>query len=346
MRLALLRLLIPILAPALLGMQAPRIGVIDFYGARKTPPAELRKALGIREGSPLPGARAALEQRLEAVPNVVRARLSAACCEAGNAILYVGIEERGAAHFDLHAAPDQELYVPTDIADAYQNFLDAVSAAARAGVAAEDLSQGHSLISDPSARGAQERFIPLAEQHAAELRAVIRGAADPQQRAIAAYVIGYHPEKPRVVDDVIYALRDADETVRANAIRSLAALAVYAAKNPQTGLKVPATWLVEMLNSLEWSDRNNAAVTLVTLTESRNPGLLAQLKERALPSLLEMAAWRHLPHALPAYILVGRIAGVSEPELRKAWSEGRRDSIIRRAGGASAGIRSAPPGRR
>jgi hypothetical protein len=280
------------------------------------------------------------------VPNVVRARLSAACCEAGNAILYVGIEERGAPHFDVHNAPEQELYVPTEVADAYQTFLDAVSAAARAGGVSEDLSHGHSLMSDASARRAQERFITLAEQYAGELRAVLRSAADDQQRAIAAYVIGYYPQKQQIVDDVIHALQDADTTVRGNAMRSLAALAVYSAKNPQAHLKVSATWLVEMLNSLEWSDRNNAAVTLVTMTESRDAGLLAQLRERALPSLVEMAGWQHLPHALPAYILVGRIAGVSEADLQKAWTDGRRQAIIRRATGAASGTRSARPDRR
>jgi hypothetical protein len=342
-----LRLLVPLLAPALLFAQSPpRIGIIDFYGAHKTTPAELRKVLGVREGAVLSGSRAEVEERLEEMPNVVRARLSAACCEAGNAILYVGIEERGAPHFDLRSTPEGELYVPTEVADAYQTFLDAIRAAPRSGGVTEDLSRGHSLLSDPAARRMQERFVTLAEQHAAELRAVLRGAADDQQRAIAAYVIGYHPQKPRIVDDVIYALQDADSTVRANAMRSLAALAVYAAKNPEAGLKVSPTWLIEMLNSLEWSDRNNAAVTLVTLTEAREAGLLALLKQRALPSLVEMAAWRHLPHALPAYILVGRIAGVSEPALQKAWSDGNRDTVIRRATGASAGARSAPPGRR
>ena len=332
--------------PALLVAQGPRVGIIDFYGVRKTPVAELRKVLGVREGAPLPASKAAVEERLEELPNVVAARVSATCCDAGNAILYVGIEERGHPHFELRSPPTGELYVPTEVADAYQLFLDAVNTAARSGDVSEDLSHGHSLLSDAAARGVQERFVALAEQHAAELQSVLRNAADERQRAIAAYVVGYHPRKARIVADILYALQDADATVRGNAMRSLAALAVYAAKNPDAGLKVSPTWLIEMLNSIEWSDRNNASVTLVTLTEAREPGLLALLKERAMPALVEMAQWRHLPHALPAYILVGRIAGVSEPELQKAWSEGRRQTIIRRATGAASGARSAPPGRR
>jgi hypothetical protein len=237
------------------------------------------------------------------------------------------------------------LYVPTDVADAYQSFLDAVNSAAAKGNVSEDLSQGHSLLADAAVRGVQERFIGLAKHYAGELRAVLRDAADERQRAIAAYVIGYHPDKASVTGDLMHGLQDADSTVRGNAMRGLAALVVYSAKHPEAQLAVSPAALVEMLDSVEWSDRNNAAVTLATLTESRDAALLASLRERAMPALLEMAKWRHLPHALPAYILAGRVAGISEPELQKAWSEGRRLAIIRRAGGAPAGVRSVPPGR-
>jgi hypothetical protein len=328
-----------VLAPALLVAQGPRIGIIEFYGARKTPAAELRKALAIREGAELPGSRAAIEERLVALRNVRAARVSAACCDAGRVILYVGVEESDAPAAEVRLPPETELYVPTEVADAYQSFLDAANAAARRGTVREDLSQGHSLASDDAVRRVQLRFGGLAEKHAAELRSVLRDAADERQRAIAAYVIGYHPDKARIAEDLLYALEDADPAVRANAMRGLAALVAYASKNPAAGLSVTATPLIDMLNSVEWSDRNNAAVTLATLTESRDRTLLALLRERAMAALVEMAKWRHLPHALPAYIVVGRIAGVSEPELQKAWKEGTRQAIIRRATGASSDVR-------
>jgi hypothetical protein len=35
-----------------------------------------------------------------------------------------------------------------------------------------------------------------------------------------------------------------------------------------------------------------------------------------------MAHWRHMQHALPAYLLLGRIAGVPDAELEKAWADG------------------------
>ena len=45
------------------------------------------------------------------------------------------------------------------------------------------------------------------------------------------------------------------------------------------------------------------------------------LKDRALDSMVDMARWKHLPHALPAFILIGRIHGVPEDEIQKAWAE-------------------------
>ena len=83
-----------------------------------------------------------------------------------------------------------------------------------------------------------------------------------------------------------------------------------------------------MLNSIIWGDRNNAAVALVTLTDTRDEKVLEQLRERALPALAEMAAWKHLPHALPAYILLGRAGGIKEEELQDAWSKGQRNTVI------------------
>jgi hypothetical protein len=111
----------------------------------------------------------------------------------------------------------------------------------------------------------------------------------------------------------------------------MAALAVYADRNPDAGIAINPGWFVDLLNSAVWTDRNNAAVALVSLTESRKPEILDQLLSKAFPSLAEMARWKHLPHALPAYILLGRTAGIKEAELQSAWSKGERERIIVRA---------------
>jgi hypothetical protein len=133
------------------------------------------------------------------------------------------------------------------------------------------------------------------------------------------------------VNDLQFALQDPDDTVRANAMRSLAAFAVLARKDPQSEIKILPTWFIEMLNSIYWGDRNNAVIALVTLTEERDPKILAQVKERALPSLIEMASFKYLPHALPAYILLSRVVGLSEEAAQDAWSKENRVSVIKKA---------------
>jgi hypothetical protein len=156
-----LRLLIATLLTTGLALaQPPQIGTIDFYGARKTSEATLRKALRVREGDPLPQPKADAEERLEGVPGVVRAHLEATCCEDGKAILYVGIEEKGAAHFDYRQPPTQELSLPAEIIAAYAKFLGFVEEAGRRGIIAEDLTNGHSLMAYPPARACRSSSSP------------------------------------------------------------------------------------------------------------------------------------------------------------------------------------------
>ena len=304
---------------------------MDFYGVKKVSEDKLRKALGVIEGDLLPRSKEDVEERIEAVPNVVRARLEAACCTDGKAVLYVGIEERGVLAFSYHNDPEGKQKLPEEIMDAYRVFLLAVRAAVTVGEAGEDFSQGHSRMVNAKARQAQEAFIPLAEENQKLLQDVLRNASDPEHRAIAAYVVGYVKTKRLVIDDLQYAMRDPDETVRNHAMRTLGGFAMLAIKDPELGIKVAPTWFIEMLNSLVWTDRNNASVSLVNLTESRDERILSHLRERAMPALIEMARWKHLPHALPAFILLGRVLGIPEQEIQDTWSKGERERLIVRA---------------
>lgn len=331
MRLKNLRLPILLLVPILASAQPPRIGIVDFYGVKKVSEEKLRKALGVVEGDPLPRSKEDVEELIEAVPNVVRARLEATCCADGKAILYVGVEEKGVLAFSYHDQPEGKQRLPEEIMDAYRVFLLSVRAAVTVGEAGEDFSQGHSRMVNGKARHAQEAFIPLAEENQKLLQEVLRNAADAEHRAIAAYVIGYVKTKRLVVDDLQYAMRDPDETVRNHAMRTLGGFAILAIKDPELGIKVAPTWFIEMLASLVWTDRNNAAVALVNLTESRDERILSHLRERATPALVEMARWKHLPHALPAFILLGRVLGLAEQDIQDTWSRGEREKLIARA---------------
>lgn len=313
----------------------PRIGIIDFYGVHHVSTKKLHSALGIQKGDALPASKGKMEERLTSVSGVVDARIEATCCEEDKLVLYVGIQEKGAPHFEFRSAPDGNFTLPPQIIDTYQTFLNAVTASTRRGQTAEDLTNGYSLMADPGCREQQTRFIKLSSDYWNELHQVVRNARDEEQRAIAAYVLQYGPRSERqitqVVNDLQYALQDPNDTVRNNALRSLLAMSVGAKLHKEQGVLIQPTWLIEMLNSIVWSDRRHATNILMNLTDDRDPKTLALIRERALDSVIEMARWQKLDHALPAFILAGRLAGIPEPEIHNAWTNGDRESVLEKA---------------
>jgi hypothetical protein len=313
----------------------PRIGAIEIYGAHKVSLNKIRTVLKVKEGSPLPSSKGRLEDDLEKIPGVVASRVEAACCLDGKTILYVGIEEKGAPHIEFRPEPNGSTVLPEELKDTYSDFLDAVDQSIRLADKGENLSLGYSLMQNPGARAAQEKFVSLSAKYLPILHEVVRTSSDAEQRAMAAYVLQYGPRGPhtsvQLVNDVQYALQDVDDTVRANAVRALTAMYIGAKLHPEQGIAIQPTWFVELLNSIVWTDRHNAAVALADMTENRDPDTLSLIRERAVPSLVEMARWRDLTHALPAFILLGRLAGLPEKDIQEAWVNSDHDAVIKLA---------------
>ena len=316
--------------------QTPHTGDINFYGLHKVTPAEILKATGIQTGGPLPPSRGDLEDKIAQISGVVEARVTAVCCQGDRAALFIGIEERGAPHAAFRSAPSGEASLPQDILDRYQQFLTAVGRAAARGNTAEDLTAGHSMMDDPTAQAIQAEFVGFAKTHLDALRSALHNGSDPDTRTAAAAVIGYGPKTQAVVDELQFALDDPEPAVRANAIRALNAFIVYAQKNPAADLKIQPTWFVELLHSVELGDRQESSKALELLTEpgqkaATRDAALDLLRERALPDLAEMARWPTLRYALPPFLLMGRVAGLSDKEIQERWSKGDREPIIEKA---------------
>ena len=307
----------------------PHIGFVEIYGNRKVSKDKIQQVVGAKPGDPLPKSKGEVEDRLEGIGGILGARLEAYCCDEGKPILYVGVLERGHPAFEFRVVPGDDVTLPEEIVSAYSDFTAALNRAAANGDTKEDLSAGHSLMSDIACRVIQERFIGLAQLHEPKLRRVLNDAADPAQRAIAAYVIGYVPDKYTVVNDLQQALRDPDDAVRANATRSLKAISTLPAKAGQKAV-LHSTWFVEMLNSVVLSDRIEGAQALLTAFDSTTDQTILQIRERALDSLYEMARWRHLPHALPAYLVLGKVAAIPDDEMQRSWARGERDDMLKR----------------
>jgi hypothetical protein len=269
--------------------------------------------------------------RLESVPGVIRAAVDAVCCEEGRTTLYIGIEERGAPALTFDPAPTGSALLPPDILEAYAAFDSAFTLAIQAGDFAEDDSEGHAYMHFPAAKAAQQRFFHLASHNRGVLTTVLHQSANQEHRAIAAQVLAYSPAKRTIVPDLVQATRDPHSTVRNNAVRALALIAGFGRRHPDRGIVVPAEPLVDLLNSLVWTDRNKSSMSLMQISESRDSALLRTLKERALLSLVEMARWKSPGHAMAPFIILGRIAGLPENEIFTAWESGRREEIIEAA---------------
>jgi hypothetical protein len=193
---------------------------------------------------------------------------------------------------------------------------------------AEDDSHGHALDLDPEVRAIQMRFVLLADDHLARLKAVLHNSSDGQQRALAAQVLGYVSDKQAIVPELVAAMRDPDPAVRNNSTRALLVFAKFSPKAPAQKIKISPQPFIELLNSCIWSDRNKSSGALAQLTEKRDPVLLTEICNQALPALLEMASWKYLGHAQFSLLILGRIGGLTDQEIQKDLDQGNRASVI------------------
>jgi POTRA domain, FtsQ-type len=324
-------ILLALLLPPPQDSQFPPIGIIDFYGLRSVSEQQVREALQLKEGDSLSARPKEAERRLESLPGVAEARIGLVCCDAGKAILYVGIREKGAPLLQFRPAPQGKIRLLQDIVQAGDDRLNALSAAVLKENFREDDSQGHALSNDPAMRAVEERYIAFAARNLKLLRDVLRHSADAKHRALAAEVIAYTVNKQAIVNDLVEATRDPNDVVRNNATRALVVMANSNQQTTKQPIKIPLRPFIEMLNSIEWTDRNKSSNALDALTYKRDPAILSELHQKALPSLIEMARWKSSGHAVASFFLLGRVAGFPEDEIKAAWERGDRASFIEAA---------------
>lgn len=302
----------------------PRVGIVDVYGARTLTAAQLRSAARIAVDDSISEQMASeAKARLVALPNVAAANVDVVCCDNGRAIVYLGIRESTDSAPAFVPAPAGAARLPSNMLAAHREFMTALQQAVRTGETRETDSLGHSMMEYAPARAVQRRYQQYALGNVQRLREVLRSSADAEHRALAAQIIAYAHNKNDIVPDLVRALRDPDETVRNNATRALAMMAGYAQRHPESMIRVPYEPFIDMLNSPIWTDRNKASFVLMSLSESRDPGLLNALRRRAFDSLSDMVRWQAAGHALPAAVILGRMGNLSDDDIIKAFNGDR-----------------------
>ena len=111
-------------------------------------------------------------------------------------------------------------------------------------------------------------------------------------------------------------------------MRALAVRAVYVQEHPNVRIRIPSQPFVRMLNSLDWTDRNKAGFALIHLSQKRDVALLKSLRKEALPALIEMAHWTRSGYGQPAFVLLGRMVGLSDEAIFTAWQQGDYAKVL------------------
>lgn len=307
-----------LLVCTLLRSQTVRIGTIDVYGNRKIHSDTILRYAHISAGDSISQKillNRSIETSIRTIPGVRLVKTALVCCDKnGNYHLFIGVAETDTTILAHRKAPTLRIKLPQKYSNAYAYFLERLSDAVQAGQAGDDWNQGHSLIHYPPARKIQEKYRTWADEDFQVLSKVLRSSAYASQRATAAQIIAYHFDKTRVVPELMYALIDESDEVRNTATRALAVIAYYASRHPEKKISIPYTPFIRLINSVVWSDRNKGLSVLLQLTQPRNAEVLGKLKEQSLPALKEMAVWKSEVHAMPAYVILARMAG--EPEER------------------------------
>lgn len=295
-----------------------KIAGIYFFGyqADGLDVTKIRDALPIHAGQELspeekigPGIKAVVE-KLTGHPPTDIARV---CCdEKGGLWIYVGLQGKSYKAKAYTPAPQGAMRLPEVAMKLEKDWEHAFEAAAQKGDFNEDDSQGYALAHDPEERAQDLAIRTYTLKNEELVYQVLSGSADVEHRRTAAQFLGYATQSQRQIDALTQASHDVDEGVRNNATR---ALSVLAESSDKLARMIPAADFVDMLNSGTWMDRNKGSAVLLSLSKFRDPKLLAQLRERALPGLIEIARW-DFGHAMTRVIL-GRMAGIEEASLDK-----------------------------
>jgi hypothetical protein len=160
---------------------------------------------------------------------------------------------------------------------------------------------------------------------------VLKSSAEAKERLVAAHALGLIASSKEQLEALVSASADSDHVVRNNAIR---ALGVILTDHPEYAALIPCRLFVDLINSPEWTDRNKGVFVLLGLSKSRNTEVLAEMRARCLPSLIEMCDWPE-GYSGSALLLLGRVGNLPEDKIEALIQAHDQGAIIKAAHASS-----------
>ncbi len=271
-----------VVATALLAQpESVRVGKVEFFGSAGYQLDRIRGALPIHEHDILNFSKSdALKTKIQGIVQDVTGHAATdvafVCCDSHNeAMIYIGLGGRSSTEFKFLPAPKGPNKLSVSAIILYKRTMSAQGAATTAGKAGEDHSKAFALSEYPNLRNIQLEIRKYALANEPLLRDVLATTAEAKQREVAALMLGYADPSEEQIDALADASRDADSTVRNNAVR---ALMVMANADPKLAAQIPPGDFIEMLGSGSWTDRNKAGGLMMTLTATRDLALLSEIR--------------------------------------------------------------------
>ncbi|HEU5281260.1 MAG TPA: HEAT repeat domain-containing protein [Gammaproteobacteria bacterium] len=154
----------------------------------------------------------------------------------------------------------------------------------------------------PTLRKYEKEFSQKVPQHQVELIEILKNDSNSNKRATAVFLLAHAMNEPQLIDLMLGAMNDPDETVRANSVRVLSAIAMK-----DKNVTLPVDDFIKMLNSPILMDKSKALTVLFGL--SQQPRYVEVIKEKAGPALMDCLRLNQPNLHNSAYLTLQSISG-------------------------------------
>src|SRR3954447_2963726 len=161
----------------------------QFFGYKGLNLLAIQSGLPVHEGGAYTAStRQQIQTAVEQVLGRAPTDVAAICCDDhGDRLLYIGLPGRTVEFLPDNPAPTGEERLPSSIMNVYQRLNAALEAAVRKGgdSAQEEVSNGYSLVIDPTARALELQVRAWAVPNEVQLIRVLRNCGSVEDRRVA-----------------------------------------------------------------------------------------------------------------------------------------------------------------